>query len=96
MMALLLAACGLAGHFVTDALCGSYTVTEHECRERASANADALADCCCTHPSFLPSDFSVSPALFQLGFGGSLVQPRLSSVALRPPFHPPILQFASL
>ncbi len=59
---LLLAACGLAGSFVMDALCGPYIVTEHECQERQLPGADVLADCCCTHPSFVPLA-SVTPPI---------------------------------
>ena len=87
---LLLAACGLAGSFVMDALCGPYIVTEHECQERQLPGADVLADCCCTHPSFVPLASVIPPVDLPLALVSAMAQPRSVSAALQPPFHPPV------
>lgn len=87
---LLLAAFGLASHFVTDALCGSYIVTEHECQERQPASTDVLGDCCCTHPGFMLPSPATAASSFTFTFHFALTPPQRASAALRPLSPPPI------
>lgn len=90
LMILVFAACGLAGSFVMDALCGPSIVTEHECQERQLPGADVLAHCCCTHPGFVPLASAIPPVDFPLALVSAIAQPRSVSAALQPPFHPPV------
>jgi len=90
MLFLLLAAFGLASSFVMDALCGSVIITEHECQERQIPGADVLADCCCTHPSFVPLTSAIPSGDLPLALVTAMAQPRLVSAALQPLFHPPV------
>lgn len=86
---LLLAASGLAGHFVMDALCGSYIVTEHECQERQRVDADVLACSCCTHPGCVLPTPAATTGSFAFVFHFFLLQPQWFSAAIRPLFPPP-------
>ena len=86
---LLLAACGLAGHFAMDALCGSYIVTEHECHERQRVDADVLDCSCCTHPGSMLPTLAATMGSFAFVFHFSLMQPPWVSAAIRPLFPPP-------
>jgi hypothetical protein len=87
---LLLAACGLAGQFVADALGGAHIITERDCQQRQVAGEDVVADCCCTHPSFTPSTAPITLDQIRLAFGIKLAQPHFVSATLPPPFHPPV------
>jgi len=90
MMLLLLAACGLTGHFVADALSGSYIISESECAQRELAGADVLADCCCAHPDFVAVAAVVLPGELRPEYKNAVTQPDLVSATLHPPFHPPV------
>ena len=90
MMVLLFAVCGLAGHFVLDALCGSYIVTEHECQERQPASTEVLGDCCCTHPGFMLPSPATAASSFTFTFHFALTPPQRVSAAIRPLSPPPM------
>jgi hypothetical protein len=90
VMILLLAACGLAGHFVVDGLSGAYILTEHECQERQAPGADVLADCCCTHPGFMLPLAAAGAGSFAFEFRFSVMEPRPVSASVRPLSPPPI------
>jgi len=83
-----LASLVLAGHFVTDVVCGSFASDAHECRERQSFETQQWAENS-AHASFLVVPLVGVVSAFIVSFILMLCAPIPLALYLPPPTRPP-------